>query len=253
MKTRLRQRFAEVLQTQADVLAFYEAGSASFGRDDEYSDLDFAIIVTDDFEQQAALLIEEIMQSIAPITKKFILPQPTWHGFWQGFYKLDDPNPYLLLDICIIKESAPSYFTEVEMHGTPVIFFDKTGKVGTEHVDMQEIKALLPRRIERIKFIVELLSNFVDKELFRQRLIDAVDLYYGMYLRSLVELLRIKYDPARFSFGCRYLSFALPPAEYSGIKDLFFVADEVDLLNKKERVLAMIKALLEEDLLARLS
>lgn len=246
MRQSIIDRFKAELQKHDEVLAFYEGGSASFGRNDEYSDLDFGIVVKDEFEAQAQTLVEEIMQSISPIGQKFIMPQPTWHGMWQGFYHLQDTSPYLLLDICIIKASKESYFTEVEMHGVPVIYFDRTGKVGKEHVDMTEIEAMIPKRIERARFISTMLGNFVDKEIARQRLIDAIDTYINIMLRTLVELLRIKYDRVRFSFGCRYLSYDLPTEVYNEIKDYFYVKDMEDLQAKNKKVMAQIQTLLKE-------
>lgn len=246
MRNKILQRFQAELSKNDDILAFYEAGSAAFGRNDEFSDLDLGIVVKDDFVFPAAALIESIMQSISPIDKYFIMPQPTWHGFWQGFYHLQDTSPYLLLDICLIKESQPSYFTEIEMHGTPIIYFDKTGKVGKEHVNIKEIETAISKRVERARFITTMLANFVDKEVARNRPVDAIDLYHNMLLRTLVELLRIKYDRVRYSFGSRYLSYDLPSEVYEDIKELFFVKGIDDLLDKKDRVLTSIKCLLAE-------
>ncbi len=246
MRELIKDRFKAELEKQDYVLAFFEGGSASFGRADEYSDLDFGIVVKDEAEELAVKLIYQIMQGIAPIETSFIMPQPAWHGFWQGFFHLQGSSPYLLLDICIIKQSAKSYLTEEVMHGKAVVFFDHTGRVGKEKTDMAEIERVIPGRISRARFINGMLHNFVDKEVSRNRLVDAIDLYYGMLLRTLVELLRIKHDRVRFSFGCRYLSYDLPPEIYDRLQGLFLISDAADLLRKKEIVHIWTEELLAE-------
>jgi len=247
IKTTLVKEFLE----HQEFLGCYEGGSAAFGRDDEWSDIDLQIVVKDDFVEQAVQILEKAMQSVAPIEESFILPAPTWHGHWQGFYKLKDISPYLLMDVLIMKESSPSYFTEVELHGTPHIFFDKTGRLGKEHIDTEELTKILPIRIKRIEYVSKMFHLFIDKEIKRNRAMDAFDLYYNLLLRSLVELLRIKYDPARWSFGCRYLSHDLPVEIYQEIKAFSYVRDLADLQQQKDKVLQKINSLLAEDLIPK--
>ncbi len=248
----MRDRIKEVLVREflkhKEFLGCYEGGSAAFDRDDEWSDIDLQIVVQDDFVEQAIKILETAMENISTIEDSFIIPQPAWHGHWQGFYKLRDISPYLLLDVLIMKESSPSYFTEVEVHGSPKIFFDKTGRIGKEHINTEELQNIIPIRIKRIEGISKMFHLFIDKEIKRNREMDAFDLYYNLLLRSLVELLRIKYDTARWSFGCRYLSHALPEEVYNEIKALSYVKDIADLQSKKDTVLQYINRMLIENL-----
>jgi hypothetical protein len=246
MREVLKQKLVDELKKHNEILGCFEGGSAAFQRDDEWSDLDLQIIVMDDFVEQAIIILENTLKSIAPIEDKYILPQPAWHGQWQGFYKLRGVSPYLMLDVLIMKESSPSYFTEVEMHGTPIVFFDKTGRIGNEHINSEELFTTISNRIRRAENITRMFNLMVEKEILRHREVDAFDLYYNLFLRTLVELLRIKYDPARWSFGLRYLSFALPPKVYEQIKSLLFVANPADLKAKQDKVLKMMSALLDE-------
>lgn len=248
MRDRIKKDLIAEFTKHAEFLGCYEGGSAAFSRDDEWSDIDLQIIVKDDFVEQAVTILESAIESIAPIEDCFIIPKPTWHGHWQGFYKLKDVSPYLLLDVLIIKESSPSYFTEVELHGVPKIFFDKTGRLGKEHINIDELNKTIPQRIKRIEGISSMLHLFIDKEIKREREMDAFDLYYNLLLRSLVELLRIKYDPARWSFGFRYLSHVLPQEVYDEIKTLSFVKDLKDLQEKKNKVIKHINIMLIDNL-----
>ncbi len=243
------QKMKEELMKYEEVLSFFEAGSAAFQRNDEYSDIDMGIIVKDDFLEQAINIVESTISAISPLEQKYVIPQPTWHGHWQAFYHLKDTSPYLLLDVVILKESTPDTLAEVEVHGNPIVYFDKTGVVGTEHIDYAQLRDGILKRIDSIKFISGMLSNFVEKEIKRSRLIDAIDFYNNMFLRSLVTLLRIKYDPTRFSWGNRYLTHVLPEDIYNEIQDLFFIQDAKDLDNKQKIVMLKIHSMLKEDLL----
>jgi hypothetical protein len=248
MREKIKSELVTEFLKYPEFLGCYEGGSAAFCRDDEWSDIDLQIVVKDDFVEKAVEILEAAIKGIAPIEDCFIIPKPTWHGHWQGFYKLKDVSPYLLLDVLIMKESSPSYFTEVELHGIPKIFFDKTGRLGKEHINEEELNSTIPLRIKRIECVSKMFHLFIDKEIKRKREMDAFDLYYNLLLRSLVELLRIKYDPARWSFGCRYLSHALPREVYDEIKTLSFVINLKDLQQKKNTVLKHINRMLIENL-----
>jgi len=246
MREKIKQRLVHEFMKQPEILGFYEGGSAAFNRNDEWSDLDLQVVVKDDFVEQTVKILEQTLEKIAPIEDRYILPAPTWHGHWQGFYKLVGVSPYLLIDFLIMKESSPSYFTEVELHGNPVIFYDKTGRLGKEHINSEELSRTIPKRIKRAENISKMMHLLVDKEIKRNRIMDAFELYYNLLFRTLVELLRIKYDRARWSFGPRYLSHDLPEQEYNRLKDLSYVKNVDDLQNKKEKVISAINILLEE-------
>lgn len=247
-RERIKQTLVNAMMGKSEVMGCYESGSAAFNRADEWSDIDLGIVVKDGFVQEAVTLMEESMQKISPIEDSLILPQPTWHGHWQGFYKLKDCSPYLLLDVLIMQESSKSYFTEKEQHGNAIVFFDKTGKLGKEHTNRKELEEILPKRVERIRKISRFFHCFVDKEIFRKREIDAFDTYYNLILRNLIELLRIHYDPDRYSFGFRYLNTILPSSIYSEVSNLTYVTDLSDLQIKKDKAMNMLNTLLEKEL-----
>ena len=248
MREKIIGQLVAELQKHRKILACFEGGSAAFNRADEWSDIDLQVVVKDDYVEKAVGILEKFLKEHFPIEEKIILPQPTWHGHWQGFYRFKQISPYLLLDILIMKESSKSFFTETEMHGTPLIYFDQTGRVGKEHIDLSELQQVINSRLERAGKVCRMFHRFVDKEIARQREPDAFDMYYGMILRTLVELLRIKYDPARWSFGSRYLSSVLPVKLYSEVKTYFYITDLADLAAKKKRVMDMINTLLADDL-----
>jgi hypothetical protein len=230
-----------------EALGCFEGGSAAFGRNDQWSDIDFQVVVEDAFVEQAVQLLEETIRSIAPVKQCFILPQPAWHGHWQGFYQLEGISPFLILDVLIMKQSSESYFTEVELHGIARVFFDKTGRLGKEHYDRNEVLQTIPKRLKRIRDMMFIHPLFTEKEILRGHEHEAFEMYY-MSLRFLVELLRIKHDPARWHFGIRYLNRILPAKTLHELDGLSFVRDFADLQIKKDKVKSMLEALLDEDL-----
>ena len=228
-------------EAEARVLAFWEGGSAAFGRRDEMSDLDLQLLVKDDFVEPARTLLEGALRQVAAIEASYILPQPTWHGYWQGFYRLEGLGPYLLVDACIMKESDRSLLSEPEIHGQAIVHFDRTGRVGKERADREQLAAAIKLRLGRARAAAEMFHLFVDKEAQRGRQLDALALYQSLILGPLMETLRIIHDPYRHNFGSRYLQHCLPDEEYRELQNLSFVGSAAELIVKKEFALGWLK------------
>lgn len=245
MRQRIIERLRESLEPRPEVLALWQGGSAAFGRDDAMSDIDLQLMVKDGFVEQARGLLEETLRRLAPIEASYVLPQPTWHGYWQGFYRLQGAGPYLLVDAVILKESDKSLLSEPEIHGQAVVYFDRTGRVGRELADRDKIGEYIRLRLDRARASAEIFHRFVDKELGRGRQLDALVLYQTLVLGPLVETLRIMRDPYRYNFGPRYLDFCLPAEEIQELRSLSFVGSPGDLIVKKEFALGWLKRNLE--------
>ncbi len=245
MRQTIINRLAEAFEPRPEALAFWQGGSAAFGRSDEMSDLDLQLLVKDDYVEKARALLEGALREVAPVEASYILPQPTWHGFWQGFYRLRGMGPYQLIDAVIMKESDPSLLTESEIHGQAIVHFDRTGRVGKERADAEKIRSAIRQRLGRARASAEIFHCFVDKELSRGRQLDALSLYQSLVLAPLVETLRILHDPFRYNFGARYLDFCLPPEEVQELQNLSFVASPGDLIVKKEFAVGWLRRNLE--------
>ena len=70
--------------------------------------------------------------------------------------------------------------------------------------------------------------------------------FWACTLKSLAELLRMRYCPVRWDFGVRYLDRDLSPVVYSQFRDLAFIQDLGDLETKLARATAWGTALLLE-------
>ena len=214
--------------------ALWEGGAAAFGRVDEWSDLDILVDVDDNHLEDAVQVIEETLNQLSRIELKYQVPQPTWHGHHQLFYRLRDSSKFLLLDLVLIKHSNPNKFLQPEMHGQAVIYFDKSGVIQSAPLNQEELVSRLKDRLEALKVSFDLFQVLTIKELNRGNLIEALNFYHNFTLRPLVEVLRIPHEPTRHGFYTRYIYYDMPAEVLSKLESLFFIADGDDLWEKRQ-------------------
>lgn len=224
--------FTKTLQSSPAVLACWEAGSAAFGRHDQWSDIDLYLVVADDQVEPVMNKIEEIVANLGGYDLKFRLPEPTWHGNSQVFYRFKNSNPFLFLDAAVIKESSPEKFLQFAIHGRPIVYFDKQGVVQDKPIEVDTFIDRLKKRVETMKTTFELFQVLTLKELNRQKETIALPFYFSMTLRPLVEALRIKHAPLHYNFFTAYLDHDLPPDVYQRLQKFFFVADGLELIRR---------------------
>jgi hypothetical protein len=217
------------LEPRNFVNAMWQGGAASFGRVDEWSDIDLQLDVDDVMVEQTFEVVEAALTSIAPIEFQFRLPEPTWHGHSQCFYRLQGASEFLMLDLVVIRHSNSNKFLQPEIHGTPVVAFDKNSVVRWESLNQAECGERLQARISTLQVNLELFRSTVLKELNRGNSIEALAFYQGIILRQLVEVLRMKYVPARSQFHARYIHYDLPNDIVARLEPLFFICSADDL------------------------
>ncbi|MCA9981171.1 MAG: nucleotidyltransferase domain-containing protein [Anaerolineales bacterium] len=229
-----REQILETIKAKLEPLAFvnamWEGGSAAFGRVDEFSDIDLLLDVADEKVAETFDALEDALRQLSPITDTYEIPQPTWHGHHQRFYRLQKASDYLLIDCAITKQSSQNKFLEQEIHGRHLVHFDKTGVVQSPPWDEAAWQERLRKRLAELIGFFPITANFPEKELRRKHPMDALSYYNGLILRPLVELLRMKYDPSRHHFGTRYLYTVLPPEEVKQLEGLMFVGSPEALL-----------------------
>lgn len=220
--------------------AFWEGGSAAFGRLDEYSDLDLHVDAEDDRVEDVFRAVEGALQALSPIELRWRLSEPTWHGHSQCFYRLRDAGPYLLVDLVVMKRSSASRFSERERHGEPRVLFDKAGVVRPTSVDQAALAPRLAARREEIAARVRLLAPFVEKELLRGNRLAALEFYRGLVLAPLHELVRILHAPETHDYGLRYARRDLPPAVVARLEELAFVGTAEELRARTASALELL-------------
>jgi hypothetical protein len=227
------QELQALLKAQQQVLAAWEGGSAATGYLDEYSDLDLQIIVQDDFVEAAFDLVEGFLHRRYQISHKFRVPEPAWHGNSQAFYLSENFARFFYLDFFVIKASSSRKFTESNRHGKAKIWFDRENLIDSSPLPDQEIMQRCRATYQRVVQYFPFALQDVRKHILRQNKIDAMAIYQGL-LNRYVALLNLKYRPAKYDFGLRYLYRDLPIQEWKKIekltynKDLAALSDSVD-------------------------
>lgn len=226
------ESLARALEPVGHVHALWEGGAPGYGRLDQWSDLDAYVLVDDDKVPETFAAIESALTALSPIALKYEVGQTPHPGVHQAFYRLERSSEYLVLDIAVVTRSAPDKFLEVETHGEPKFVFRKSDDVTPPPMDIEALKARLRARIPRLRARMDMFHVFVQKEVNRGHLIEAVDLYRVVVLGSLTEMLRVRHRPVHHGFQTRYLYEELPPEVIERLEGLFLVSDLSDLESK---------------------
>jgi len=228
-----------VIQTLVDALepldyvhAFWEGGAAAFDRIDEWSDIDLYLVVEDNKVDETFLAVEKALKSLSPIKQKYEVSHSSQSGLFQAFYRLKGASQYLIVDLAVLTLNSPDKFLEPETHGNAVFYFNKSNKVKPPPLDKDALIKKLHERLERLQARFDMFNNFVQKEINRGNLLEAVDLYHGLILATLVEALRIRYNPIHHDFKMRYIHYELSSKIIERLKHLYFVKDEIELQEK---------------------
>jgi hypothetical protein len=222
----------------------WQAGSIAFDRSDRWSDVDIYIVVDDPMVEAVFNRIEKIVVSLSGYDRKYRLPEPTWHGHSQVFYRLKKASPFLFLDIAVMRRSSKDKFLQYRIHGTPVVHFDKAGIIRDDPVDAAALLARLKERLKAMKETFKLFEVLTLKELNRGFDIIALNFYQSSVIRPLIEVLRIKYSPYHYNFHTAYLYYDLPQKTVARLRRLCFVKDGRELRKRHREAVAWFYRLL---------
>ncbi len=229
-----------------EVYAVWENGSIAFNRLDEYSDIDMAVECDKEIIPSLIQQTEKVLEEVVGIDLRYEIKQNPFAGMDQVFYKFKNTSPFLLLDIGFLRHGEPKEsFIQPEIHGEVKVHFDKIGITEMKELEKGKWDKKMEERVKRIKERHEMFKVMPLKELPRGNYADAFAFYYGFYINTLIELLRIKYKPYRYNFGIRYTNFDLPPEVFKEIEPLVFVKDAEDLKEKITKAGNMIEELLK--------
>ena len=229
------------LQPLPFVDAMWEGGAAAFNRLDEWSDVDLYVVAADDRVADTFRAVEEALTRLSPIHHKY---EPTWppeSGIAQAFYRLERASEYLLVDLAVLKRSTPDKFLEPELHGRAVFAFNKGNAVEALPLDRDAFVRKLLERRDRLGMRIALFGPFVSKELRRGNSLGALEAYQRIILDSLIQVLRMRYHPAHYGFGVRYVPFELPPEVVRKLEALSFVRSSEELPELSRKAVAWFR------------
>lgn len=224
-RSKLVDALVNVLKPLAYVDALWEGGAASWQRVDQWSDIDMYVVCHDERVEDVFEVMEKAVASLSPIDIKFRMPEPAWHGASQVFLRLKNASPYLFLDIAVMKRSSNEKFLQYQIHGKPLVHFDKTGVVRDDPVDPAEYLKRIETRLEALKATFKLFQVLVLKEIKRGNDMEALSYYLAYVFRPLVEVLRIKHCPWHYRFFTTYVYYEMPREVVERLHPLYFVSD----------------------------
>jgi hypothetical protein len=218
------------LKDKEYALAMWEGGAAGFDRIDEWSDADVQVIVKDGFVEQAFEDVEGALAALTETDYRYRLPEPTWHGHSQCFYRFKETSPYLMLDLVFIQQgSEADRFMQFRTHGQPLIWFDKAGLVVEEPLDIDGMVEKIKAAVDSARMRYDLFWILTMKEVHRKNKIEAFAFYYNFAVMPLLEVLRIEHCPERYYYRTRYPQYDLPGEINERLTAFFFVRDLADL------------------------
>jgi len=226
------QTLADALEPLDYVYALWEGGAAAYNRIDEWSDIDLYMVVDSGKVDDAFSVTESALQKLSLIKQKYEVPHPESSGISQAFYRLKDAGEYLIIDLAILTLNSREKFLEPEIHGKAIFYFNKSSRVQPPSLDRNAFAEKLRERSEKLRARFDMFNNFIQKEINRGNCLEAIDLYHNLTLATLVEVLRMKYNPAHFDFKMRYIHYELPSEMVERLKRLYFVKDEKELQEK---------------------
>ncbi len=203
-------------------VALWEGGSAAFDRVDEYSDIDLQAAVEDERVAEVFGELQDALEALSPIALRYDVPEPTWHGHSQRYFRLADASPWCVVDACVMKRSSDRRYQATARHGQARVLFDKVGWLAPRDDDPDAQAPVLADKARALVTRFEMFHGIPRKEVRRGRPVDAMAFYQGIVLRPLVELLRIEHDPARHDFGPRYVNEDFPPEVAARLARLYY-------------------------------
>lgn len=231
------------LQDLPHVRAAFLAGSEAFGRADRWSDIDLNCVTPLAEADRNFIAVEAALERLSPIALKLVMPPSgLWPELAQRFYRLRDTDEFLMIDFCQVTPGQLQTFLEPTRHGTPVVLFDRDGLIKPVALNQPEHDAAMGKRLEWLRASFPMFQNLVRKAVLRGDLVEAQAMWIGQTMRPLVEVMRMKYCPARYDYGFRYTTFDLPEPVAKELQDLMWPRNGKDMLTKLDRAGAMFTA-----------
>ncbi len=242
-KKQITNELKELWEADEKIHTFWEGGSVATGFDDEYSDLDAAVICDDDYVEEVFDKTEKYLAETYGIKEKFRVPEPSWHGHSQVFYLLKGTPKFFYIDLLVEKLSASNRFMEPNRHGKSYIWFDKKSLMDDTPISEKDYKDKIVNKLRMFKDSFFINKIELEKQILRGREVDALDGYFKMIIGRLAFLFNVKNRPAKHDFGLLYSYREWSKEDHEFVKEMLYVKDLDDLRNKSQKVINKVEEL----------
>jgi len=219
-------------------------GSDAFGRADDLSDIDVAVVVPEESVAHTFDAVEAALERLGGIAAVWRVPLEGGFEIAQRFYRLHGAPEWLMIDVALVRPDQVDRWLDPVRHGVPRVLFDRTGRI--RPVDDASLAARFAESLVNLKARTALLGHLPAKELARGKVVEAHYFWQKFLIGTLVEVLRARYAPRRQDFGLRYLDLDLPSDVYARLEKLMLVGDAAGL----GRAIDATRTWLDEELAA---
>jgi len=227
------------LESNPNVKVAFLVGSDAQKKVDEYSDIDFDIVLDPESVEEIEKLVKSCLEKVSPI--KTELRRMTTKGALQVIYQLE-MSRFLRADVVFLPGIEYMDMTGPEIK----ILFDKDAIIKHKEPQENELIEKIRKRIVGMEKYEELRQTSLERELNRGNYLESIEKYYGLILETLVEALRLQYCPAKSEYYLKHISRDLPKEVVKEIEDLYKVSSVDEIKEKNEKASELLKQTLEE-------
>lgn len=227
------------LESNKKVKAVFIVGADAQKRGDQYSDVDFDIVLDPDSVEDVEKMVKESLAKFAPIKNE--LKRKMSKGDLQVIYQFSKTSKFLHVDVIYFTSFDHFDDDESEME----ILFDKDNVIKKREKSEEDTTEIIKNRIESIGRNEELRQSYIEKELKRGNL-QAIEKYQGLILPILIETLRLLYCPERSEYYLKNIEKDLPEKVVKEVEKLLFFTSLEDLEKKYEKANKLLHKTLDE-------
>lgn len=207
----VRDRLQTYLARCPSVLAVWEAGSAAFDRDDEYSDLDVGVLATVGSNNEVWDVVGWAFDELGGLAFRWNEPNPIFSGVDKRIFRPRGAREWFQVDIGIYPETATELYNQPTRHGQVRVLFDHANRLTPPPWDEVQQGRRMGEALHQNLMKWQAYRGWFRKELTRGRPTDAFTIYFYTALLPLLAILGMRYRPARWDFALRYVKEEFPP------------------------------------------
>jgi hypothetical protein len=224
-RTVVRDSLRDHLAPCKSLLAMWEAGSAAFGRVDEFSDLDIGLLSREGTNDEVWALIDGAFETLGGVTLRWNELSPLFEKMDKRVFRLRSASRWLQVDIGLFLESATDLHNQPERHGEVIVIFDHDQRLRRPFHDNEANYRRMREALHQEIMKWQIYYGWYRKELARGRTVDAFAAHIGGNIRPLLNVLGMRYRPMRWDFGMRYVKEDLPALVVQTIERLCYVPE----------------------------